>query len=182
MWEWSWKRVLNCGCSSAAQSFKLPLSLLSALTCSRRRTASSTRHSHAMMGVGQGAVISVRTAVGIRPASCSRWFVIRIKRMRVVAAPAHLLPPLPPKPNSGHRTALGAKRANTPCFGRHPGFKFIHEWRGRSAHRTDTAKTKTQSKSKSKKCGGMRGGWGLGAGGRHPVPRSKASRVVPICR
>ncbi len=127
------------------------------------------------MGAGQGAV---RSAVNISPASCSRSFVMRIKPTRVVAAPAHPLPPLLPKPNSGHRTALGA--THTPCFGRHPGFKFIHEWQKRSARRTDRAKIKTQSKSK--KWGGMRGGWRLGAGGLHPVPCSKASRVVTICR
>jgi hypothetical protein len=70
---------------------------------------------------------------------------MRTKCTHVVATPAYPLPPLLPKPNSGHRTALGAKRAHTLCFGRHPGFKFIHEWRKRSAHRTDKAKTKTQS-------------------------------------
>jgi hypothetical protein len=74
--------------------------------------------------------------------------------------------------------------AHTPCFGRHPGFKFIHKWRKRSAHKTDTEKTKTQSKSDYQNHGSgvWWVGWGLEAGRLHPVPCSKASRVVPICR
>jgi hypothetical protein len=114
------------------------------------------------------------------PTSISQEQLQTRHRYQRCGCPSPLLPPLLPKPNSCHRTALGGKRALTLCYGRHQGFKFIHEWRKRSAHRTDTAKSKTQSKSK--KWGGMRGGWGLGAGGLHPVPCSKASRVVPICR
>ena len=86
-------------------------------------------------------------------AACPEQFVFPTfsslpHKTRVVAAPSP--PPSPPPAQaklSPHSTALEAKRAHTPCFGRHPGVKFIHEWRKRSAHRTETTKTKTQSKS-----------------------------------
>jgi hypothetical protein len=109
-----------------------------------------------------------------RPASFSALAHHPHNTQRALWLPLPTPSPLLPKPNSCHHTALGAKRAHTPCFGRHPGFKFIHEWRNSSAHRTDTAKPKTQSKSQW-------GGWGLVLGGLHPVPRSMTSCIPPIC-
>ncbi len=79
--------------------------------------------------------------------------------------PKHLLIqyrlPAPPNPTpssfptSCHRT-FWATRAHTPCFGRHPGFKFIHEWRKRCAHRADKAKTKKTKTESNSECRGSR--------------------------
>ena len=129
------------------------------------------------MGAGQGAV---RTAVNISPASFSRSFVMRTKRTRVVAAPAHPLPPLPPKPNSGHRTALGAKARAHTVF-RAASRLQIHSQMA-EAQCAQNRQGKNKSSIKIKQVGWDEGGWGLGAGGLHPVPCSKASRVVTICR
>jgi hypothetical protein len=75
-----------------------------------------------------------------------------------------------------------AKRSRARALWTQAGFKFMHQWQKRRAHRTEMANSK-QSKLQSKSKSNREGGWGEGEGNkRHSAPQFRGVVLGAGCQ